>query len=172
MIIDHLKKNWLLKGVFWHINLVYSNIFLLYRSMKLFLIRHGEAESAATNPQRPLSHRGQLEIITLAEQLQQHQLAISEIRCSQKTRAQETATIIAKALNVDHPIAIATGLNPMDPLENCILELENRSEDLMLVGHNPFMENLVFALTKKHVSFHTGTMVVLLRREGEWEVEE
>ena len=67
-------------------------------------------------------------------------LKVSGILHSGKTRARQTAEVLAAALHPAEGIKTAPGLNPLDDVAPwCSL---NPGAGLMLVGHLPFMERL------------------------------
>ncbi len=68
-----------------------------------------------------------------------HGLTVSAIRHSGKKRARETAEIFAQTLNPGGGVQEIEGLAPLDDVTKLGL---NSKENLMLVGHLPFMEKL------------------------------
>ena len=112
--------------------------------MKVYLVRHGSAETTSTG--RPLSEYGRAQARAMADFLAKAGVRVDEVWHSDKTRAAETARILAGAvagvLATERP-----GLRPNDPIEPLIAALENEPRDLMLVGHLPFMAHCVSALT-------------------------
>ena len=68
------------------------------RKMKLYLVQHGEAKSEKEDPDRSLTDRGTAEIRAVAEAAKRAGLKPAQIYHSGKTRAQQTADILADAL--------------------------------------------------------------------------
>ncbi len=103
--------------------------------------------------------------------LQRAGLKVDLIWHSGKLRALETAKIMAEALSLtDAPVA-RQGLGPLDPIEPIVKQLREREEDLMIVGHLPFLGTLTSALltgssSPDLVSFQAGGVACLERLEG------
>jgi phosphohistidine phosphatase len=114
--------------------------------MKLFLVRHGEYISSEWDPDQPLSEKGIKETRSVANWLKGLHLEIDEIRHSVKKRAKETAEIFARALSPQCEAAQTEGLKPMDPIEPILEEIQETDQQLMFVGHLPFMEKLLTVL--------------------------
>jgi phosphohistidine phosphatase len=92
---------------------------------------------------------------------------ISCITHSGKKRARQTAEIFAAALNPEHGVQERAGLNPLDDVVQLAAAL-NSKEDLLLIGHLPFMERLTSYLITGSVDtlvfkFQNGGIVCLDR---------
>ena len=111
--------------------------------MKLYLIQHGEAKSEAEDPERSLTARGEKEVIAVSKVAGGLQIRPSKIYHSGKLRAKQTAEIIAGALRISASLVeSAPGLNPNDDIQPWAERISKEKEDLMLVGHLPFLEKL------------------------------
>jgi phosphohistidine phosphatase len=139
--------------------------------MKLYLVRHGEALVQGEDSARPLTHRGRREAEACA--LIAARLAVKpfEIWHSGKARARETAEILAAKLGA--PVRQAAGLFPNDAVEPWGERAGQGMNDLMLVGHLPFMERLAsYLLTGDTgfdlLAFRTAAMACLARESGPW----
>ena len=143
--------------------------------MKLYLIRHGEPKPKEDDPGRGLTEKGRLDVVTVGHFLEQSSLIIPEIWYSTKARARQTAEIIAQALGTAELIE-KDGLAPLDPVEPIRAEIINREEDLMLVGHLPFLVRLAgillgLPIEKEIFRFRTAEIVGLERdEEGGWHI--
>jgi len=144
--------------------------------MKLFLAQHGEAVSKEKDVQRPLSNEGCLEARNTATFLRRARLKIPLIWHSGKTRALQTAEILAEALCVEGNVMMKQGLAPLDPVEQIENGLPGRQEDLMIVGHLPFLGRLASRLligadSPDLVAFQPGAVVCLERSEAKsWHI--
>ena len=67
--------------------------------MKLCLVQHGDAVPEETDPQRPLSERGCAEVQRVAELLAGAGVQVSTILHSGKTRAEQTARLLAACVS-------------------------------------------------------------------------
>jgi len=111
--------------------------------MKLYLIQHGEAKSEAEDPERSLTAKGETEVVAVSKMAGGLQIRPSKIYYSGKLRAKQTAEIIAGALKIsDSLVQPAPGLNPNDDIHPWVERISKEREDLMLVGHLPFLEKL------------------------------
>ena len=143
--------------------------------MKLYLVRHGECVSSAIDPDQPLTETGRKETEAVAQWLKPFGLEIDEIRHSVKTRAKETAEILAKTLAPQTQLIQREGLKPMDPIEPVLEEILASDQQLMLVGHLPFMEKLLtfllFDEERDSPVTLCGSCVVCLEGEGRhWKI--
>jgi phosphohistidine phosphatase len=142
--------------------------------MKLYLMQHGEAKSEAEDPERSLTTRGEEEIHRVANEANKLGIQPSKIYHSGKRRAKQTAEIIAGALNL--PVQAAQGLNPLDDIRPWVERLLEEAEDLMIVGHLPFLEKLTSLLLcgdekTRLVLFRYGAIVCLVQKEDKkWAV--
>jgi phosphohistidine phosphatase len=114
--------------------------------MLLYLARHGDAKPEDEDPRRPLSEKGAAEVRKTAAFLKPLNIGVGAVWHSGKARAMETAEILATALAVKDGVAKKRGLAPLDPVDPIRRELMCRQEDLMIVGHLPFLANLASAL--------------------------
>jgi phosphohistidine phosphatase len=145
--------------------------------MKLYLIQHGEAKPEAEDPERSLTARGQKEIVAVSKMATGLQIRPSKIYHSGKLRAKQTAEIIASALKIsDSLVQPAPGLNPNDDIYAWAERISKEKEDLMLVGHLPFLEKLTSFLlcgdeNTRLVLFRYGAIVCLDQKEDKgWAV--
>ena len=142
--------------------------------MRLYLVQHGEAVSKDIDPDRPLTAAGRQDIQRLASFLSHNGVRVSRIMHSGKTRARETAEVLAQAIGREGKIEQAAGLDPLDSPSDFSTRLKSRSEDLAIVGHLPFLAKLVSYLVTGNdepalVAFVPGTVVVLEREDaGVW----
>ena len=114
--------------------------------MRIYLVRHGEAVSKDVNPERPLSDAGRESIKKLCYFFAPLHLKVTEIWHSDKLRARETAEILSSAIVPQKGLCLMPGLSPNDPVSPMRKKIEESSQDLMIVGHLPFMENLASLL--------------------------
>jgi phosphohistidine phosphatase len=141
--------------------------------MFLYLVQHGEAKSEKDDPERRLTDRGVEEVRKVAEHAKGLGLRVSEIFHSPKTRARETAQLFAELLKPDKGIDQSDNLLPMDDPGLWALRLAGMKEDIMLVGHLPYMARLAGLLLcgdrdKTVVDFRMGGVVCLARLEAGW----
>lgn len=114
--------------------------------MRLYLVQHGNAVDKSVDPDRPLTSRGAHDIEKVAACLSVHRLDVTSIWHSGKTRARQTAELMAKhalprAGTDDHPY-----LDPDDDPKSIAALLRKIDSNLMIVGHLPFLSRLASLL--------------------------
>src|SRR5690242_1632652 len=112
----------------------------------LYLLRHAKPVSTADYPNdfdRPLSEVGKLQAEQIAKVIAREQLEKFALVSSPAVRAKETTEIIVgdSAASVDFNARIYDA--ELDALLDVIREVEEATEVLIMVGHNPGMESLV-----------------------------
>jgi phosphohistidine phosphatase len=145
--------------------------------MMLYLVRHAEPNPVEVDPERSLSARGRSDIKRVASFCAVHSgIAVERILHSGKTRALQTAQILAEHLKPATGIDRADGLAPLDDPSPWAEELGTADRDMMLVGHNPFMERLAgLLLSGKEddgsLKFGPATIACIERDSGEqWKI--
>lgn len=139
--------------------------------MRVYLIRHGEATpEKADNTDYPLSEKGKEDIRHIATFLAKQPLEIKHIFHSGILRAKETAEMIAKKINFNGEIEVYTEMQPYDSISTLASMVNQASEDIIIVGHMPFLGLLLSKLVTgdEHqdvLYLHKGTTVCLERIE-------
>ncbi len=133
--------------------------------MALFLVQHGKSLPKDKDPEKGLSDEGVMEVKRIADAAKKYGVNISCIKHSGKKRARQTADIFASALQPELDVQKIGGINPMDDVASFADSISS-GENLMLVGHLPFMEKLVsFLITgsiaKPVIKFQNGGIVCL-----------
>lgn len=109
--------------------------------MALYLVQHGKSLPKDVDPDQGLSQEGKSEVAHIADIAKGYAVKVSQIAHSEKTRARQTADIIAAALEPEQGVHERRGLMPLDDVI-VFSEIIDSSEALMLVGHLPFMARL------------------------------
>lgn len=136
--------------------------------MKIYLMRHGSAIDPSVDLECPLSELGRADVQRVADFLSENaEVRVQKMYHSKKLRAKQTAGIMASTvLEVGQPEEI-DGLNPMDSVENMVAKIDTWREDTWLVGHLPFMPELLSKLLAGNsvaaypVIFQTGSVACL-----------
>ena len=145
--------------------------------MRLYLVQHGKATPKEEDPDRPLTESGQEEVEAMADFIHPLELQIGQMWHSGKTRAKQTARILARATTLDEGPSERKGLGPDDYVAPLRDELGATSEDTMIVGHMPFVSRLAALLLTGFESPPVVTFVnagiVCLERTGDnrWQIE-
>lgn len=114
--------------------------------MKLYLVQHGDALEKTANPDRPLSASGRAAVEAVGRMLSHAGITVPTIGHSGKTRARQTAELLAEAVDAGEPLQERKDLSPNDPVEIVRQTLRYAETDIMLVGHLPFMGKLASLL--------------------------
>jgi len=139
--------------------------------MRLYLVQHGQAQSKEVDPDRNLTDQGFEDVRNMATFLKPLALSVPKVWHSDKTRAAQTAGILAPALAGSAEVIERQGLAPKDSTDLVKDELARMNGDLMIVGHMPFLGKLAAALivgrkTPGVVAFQQGAMVCLETGQG------
>lgn len=142
--------------------------------MKLYCVRHGQAEQLPNkNGERPLTKEGVEEINRVAAYLAHRDMLSVHVMHSGKLRAQQSAIILAKAVVKDHSVEVCELLRSDHPTTLLIDRIQEWHDDTLLVGHMPFMSQLVSALILGNdypdiLRFSPATVVCLERFSNRW----
>ena len=139
----------------------------------ILIVRHGQAKAKEEDPQRGLTAEGQAEVERLAGALRSLVPPLAEIRHSGKLRAEQTASILSRA--VGGRVRACPGLDPEDPPASTAAELEDATASLAVVGHLPHLNRLLSYLllgreAPELFRLPAAGAVCLERKEGLWQV--
>jgi len=139
----------------------------------LYLVRHGKAEPGEDDNLRRLTDGGRKSVQRVGRRLADAGVHVNRIDHSGLIRARETAEILAGAVGGD--VRAVEGLGPTDNVASAARHV-NGNEDIMLVGHLPFMERMAsYLLTgdadSQVLHFRTGAVACLSNAEGYWLLE-
>jgi phosphohistidine phosphatase len=122
--------------------------------MNLFLLRHGVAvdrdpQSFPDDSRRPLTLKGEDRVRLGCDAMQSLELSFDAILASPFLRSRQTAEIVATALGLRRELQFHDELTPTgDP--QALLRFINRMqpvpENLLLVGHEPYLSALLSVL--------------------------
>jgi phosphohistidine phosphatase len=129
--------------------------------MALFLVQHGTSVPKEVDPACPLTDEGRDTVERIARDAAGHKIEVDLIQHSGKTRARQTADIMAYFLKPPGGVQEASGLDPLDDVALAAKGLTG-AENVMLVGHLPFMERLVSYL----ITGATDRIVVKFQKSG------
>jgi phosphohistidine phosphatase len=139
----------------------------------LFLLRHAKSsweDLALADHDRPLAPRGRKAAKLIEKHLQSSQIEISLVLCSSARRARQTVELV----NPSGQIRIEPGLYEAsaDQLLRRLHRVPDEVEALMLVGHNPAIQELAVGLLGSETElaaakFPTGALATL-RFAGAW----
>ena len=138
--------------------------------MALYLVQHGKSLPKDQDPDQGLSAEGIAETERIAKLARDAGFSVSQIKHSVKTRARQTAEIFAGALNPKQGIREVSGIKPLDDVAEYAANIDP-VEDIMIVGHLPFMERitsfLITGSTDKPVFKFQNSGIVCLDKDPE-----
>ena len=125
--------------------------------MKLYFVRHGEAEDLAPSDHgRELTARGIKRLEKSAQVLKRLGIQPEVIYSSPRIRAKQTAEIIAEALDMEITITEECNFGfDWNEVKSLTKNYKSNAE-IMFVGHNPDMSQIVHKMTGASVSMKKG----------------
>ena len=145
--------------------------------MKLYLVQHAKAASEQVDPQRSLTEEGRRDIRKVAAFIKPLNLCVDCLWHSGKERADQTAELLAEAIEVKQAKITREGLGPNDDVTALRNELASAKQDVMIVGHLPFLSKLTSLLltgseSADTVAFKNAGIVCLNRSEdNQWQID-
>lgn len=145
--------------------------------MKLYLVQHAKAASKEADPQRPLTEEGRRDIQKVTAFIKSLNLSVDYLWHSGKTRAQQTAKILADVVEVKKEMEAHDGLSPNDDVTPLKDEVISKNQDTMIVGHLPFVSKLASLLltgseSSGTVAFRQGGIVCLeYSDDNQWQLQ-
>ena len=134
--------------------------------MKLYLVQHGEATAKDIDPDRPLTEQGKADVGRVAVELARAGVGVRRVIHSGKTRAAQTAEILADKIAPGVEIGVSDRINPLDDPSALDLPAVGGDDDTLLVGHLPYMARLAACLVTGNsentlVNYQPGSVVCL-----------
>jgi phosphohistidine phosphatase len=139
--------------------------------VRFYVVQHGHALAKDVDPDRPLSEQGRSDVGRVAVVLARADAGVGRVIHSGKTRARQTAEILAAKIGRGVPVEARPGLEPNDDPKPVSDEIAGFQHDAILVGHMPFVGRLVSRLCTGEeepqvVAFAPGSVACLERRDG------
>ncbi|MFO7623610.1 MAG: histidine phosphatase family protein [Anaerolineales bacterium] len=129
----------------------------------LLVLRHAKSswrEAELADHDRPLNKRGKHDAPRMGELMREEGLLPDLILTSSARRALTTAELVAEASGYDGEIQVSRDLYAAGPEEfiDALSALPDELETVMVVGHNPGLEELVEALTEEASAMPTAAL--------------
>ena len=142
--------------------------------MRLFLMRHAKAasEEAAPDHDRPLTEQGVADARTMGRWLRDHGGVPDLVWCSSALRARQTWSAVAAELGTSPDATEPSYLRsvyqagPGDLLD-LLRDVAPEVGTVLILGHNPTMEQALAGLTGEHHDFPAGA-IAALEVTGPW----
>jgi phosphohistidine phosphatase len=110
--------------------------------MRLYLVRHGQAQPPEADQQRRLTSKGDNDTRKVARMIAPMDIRVAAIWHSGESRAKQTAEILASAVRAAHGVQNRKGLTPDADPHKAAGVVANLQDDLMIVSHLPFIGRL------------------------------
>ncbi|MFZ0063623.1 MAG: histidine phosphatase family protein [Pyrinomonadaceae bacterium] len=139
----------------------------------LLLMRHAKASptiAGVSDLARPLLAEGRSAAALLGSFIKREQLAIDCALSSPAVRARQTIDSVLEAAGLSLNVNIDQRLYEGGPhlLVEVLVEIDNDLRAVLLVGHNPVLEDLVHLLTGERVHLSPGTLTHLEVAATRW----
>lgn len=144
----------------------------------LLVLRHAKSswrESELADHDRPLNKRGKLNAPRMGELIRAEGLLPDLILSSSAKRALKTAELVAEASGYDGEIQVSRDLYAAGPEEfiEALASLETGYDTILVVGHNPGLEELLDLLTEEAPAMPTAALAQVELDIDDWaELEE
>jgi phosphohistidine phosphatase len=139
----------------------------------LYVLRHGQAVpegAAASDHERELTPRGHADVLKTAQHLRDGGKPPSLILASNAARARQTAQQCADTLPGPPLLTLLEGLYLAEPpLYLAALAARAQGHDgVLVVGHNPGLEALIYVLTDRSEHLATASLVEIALPIAAW----
>ena len=134
---------------------------------RLALFRHAKTERDSDSGRdfdRRLADRGRSDARRLGEEIRELGLKFDLILSSPAARAAETAEIAGLTPRFDQRIYNASAGELLAMVQDC----DDSMSSIMLIGHNPGLEQLASRLIGRHVEMPTGSMIEMEFSADRW----
>jgi len=140
----------------------------------LLIMRHTKSswdDDDLSDHDRPLNGRGQRDAPRMAQCLMEHDLVPDRIYASTALRARSTAEIIAQTSGFSGDIELRPELYHAEPSDyiGAVKESNGAADRVLLIGHNPGLEDLLERLTGKIQFFPTAALAQIEVPVENWE---
>lgn len=139
----------------------------------LLILRH--AKSSWSNPgladiDRPLNKRGKRDAPRMGALLLEQELVPDIILCSPAVRAKKTAKAVSEGSGYEGEIEIHPDFYPGDPdtFIETLYSLPDQIDTVMIVAHNPGLEEFLYVLTGESVRMPTSALAQLSLPIDKW----
>jgi phosphohistidine phosphatase len=140
----------------------------------LLLLRHAKSNwknSAVTDPERPLNGRGRRAAQLVGRYIRSQKIEFPLVLSSPATRARETVELVLKASRAVTEVRYDERIYDATPLEllQVVSQLDEDKAHVLIVGHNPGLEELIGLLTGQVRRMPTAALAMLETSANKWE---
>lgn len=139
----------------------------------LFLLRHAKSswkDESISDYDRPLNRRGKPAAETLGSYIKTNKILPELILSSPAIRARETVDRMIKAAKLDTEVRYDERIYGAGVvrLAEVVSQIENERREVMIVGHNPGMEELLSLLTENEAQIPTAGLAKIVAKVAKW----
>ena len=140
---------------------------------KLLLLRHAKSsweDASLRDFERPLNKRGRRAAPLIGKFMDEQNLRPSLVLSSPAQRARDTATLALEAGSIETELRFDERIYEADvpTLLEVIQGIEETHGEVMLVGHNPGLEDLLSFLTGENHHMTTATLALVILDSKKW----
>lgn len=141
---------------------------------KLLLLRHAKSswgDASLADFDRPLNGRGERAAPLMGRMLRQHALHPDVVISSPAIRAKQTTQLVVNEAQISAIVQYDARIYEASPgtLLEIVSELPVQAACVLLVGHNPGLENLLFHLTGEMRHMATACLAVTRFEMDDWQ---
>lgn len=139
----------------------------------LLLLRHAKSswkDSTLADHERPLKKRGRRATVMIGRFLRKHQLRPDLVVSSTAQRARETVErlLVAAAFDVEVRYDRKLYLATPNTLTETVAQLDPGKKQVLLVGHNPGLEDFLYQLTGIRDLMPTAALAHVVLETEQW----
>src|SRR5262245_415709 len=139
----------------------------------LYLLRHAKSSWKDTNLadfDRPLSGRGRKATETVGAFLKDKEIDLDLVVSSPAVRARQTIELVLRAAKIKPELRFDERIYEATPsrLLEVVTQLENEQKAVLLVGHNPGMQELLLLLTGQSEEYPTAALTKISFKNLKW----
>jgi phosphohistidine phosphatase len=139
----------------------------------LLILRHAKSswkDKKVDDHDRPLNNRGRREAIKMGEHLKKMNVSPDTIITSSALRAIETTKYLCRYSGYNNLVEVNFSLHRggIDDYINALSTIPNEKQIILIVGHNPDLEELAGILINRKIRIPTCTLVQLKLSTENW----
>ena len=139
----------------------------------LYLLRHAKSswkDETLSDIERPLNGRGRKAAQTIGDFLKREKIIPDLVLSSSAVRARQTTDLLLKAANISTDLRFDERIYEAgsERLLQVIKQVEKSKKSVLLVGHNPGLEEFLYVLTGATDTMPTGTLSKIALGTSSW----
>jgi len=138
----------------------------------IVIMRHSKAIKSIdyTDFDRPLTQQGTKDAKNVAKKLSKMKFSPDIIYASSAIRTKQTAQILAKHLFFEEPIEYCDNFYNGNEQNyySAILSTKNTFKNILLIGHNPTCQQIIYEFTGKNIQMKTSSALIMKFDTTEW----